>query len=376
MATATHPAPDAVREESGAQIAHPLDRLRGYIRWYVVAEGMAVLFLSLAMVFWLGLLADYGAFKAFSVDWVQELGYVGRSLLLGFLFIFTLAVIQLFRLGWRGREGPAEPGPLKAARILAGSLSILAVGIPLRLARAPWYLLLLVVPFLVLYVAGWVFIGLLVQNGMHIEGLIGLMVIFWMLLPAGGLILARLFAHFGQRSLALVLERRFPQLLGDRLITAVELSKPRARQYGYSPVMLQLTINDAAERVHKLPLGDVLNWTRLIRHGLALALITVGFYVCAGIGYCAIHRAGVGEFMHDFSDTAIIWFQRNILLMDTIWPRRAQLELLDFPDLEMEIGRDAPPPTLHVRALKWVVADSNRHRAPEGWRALDRKSVV
>src|SRR5216684_8585881 len=176
MATVLEPASDAVREESREQVAHPLDRLRGYIRLYVVAEGLAVLFLSLALVFWLGLLVDYGVFKAFSVDWVQELGYVGRSLLLGFLFIFTLAVIQLFRLGWRGRGGPTEPGPLKAARILAGSLSILAVGIPLRLARAPWYLLLLVVPFLVLYVAGWVFIGLLVQNGMHIEGLIGLMV--------------------------------------------------------------------------------------------------------------------------------------------------------------------------------------------------------
>src|SRR6266851_6209183 len=271
MATATHPAPDAVREESGAQIADPLDRLRGYIRWYVVAEGMAVLFLSLAMVFWLGLLADYGVFKAFSVDWVQELGYVGRSLLLGFLFIFTLAVIQLFRLGWRGREGPAEPGPLKAARILAGSLSILAVGMPLRLARAPWYLLLLVVPFLILYLAGWGLIGLLAYNGLHIEVLIGLMVIGWMAVPAVGLILSRLFMRFGERSLALVLERRFPKLLGDRLITAVELTRPRARQYGYSPVMLQMTINDAAERVHKLPLGDVLNWTRLIRHGLALA---------------------------------------------------------------------------------------------------------
>lgn len=371
MATVTHPVSEAAREESGYQVAHPLDRLRGYIRLYVVAEGIAVLFLSLAMVFWLGLLVDYGVFKAFSLDWVQELGYVGRSLILGFLFVFTLALIQLFRLGGQGRGSPSEPGPLKAARILAGSLSILAVGIPLRLARAPWYLLLLVVPFLILYLSGWGFIGFLVYQGLHLEGVIGLMVIFWMVAPAAGLMLARLFTHFGQRSLALVLERRFPKLLGDRLITAVELSKPRARQYGYSPAMLQLTINDAAERVHKIPLGEVFNWTRLIRHGLALGLITVGFYVCAGIGYCVIHRpAGVGEFMHDFNDTAIIWFQRNILLTDTIWPRRAQLELLDFPDSEMKIGRDAPPPTLHVRALKWVVADNNRHLAPEGWRAL------
>jgi hypothetical protein len=371
MATVTKPESASYVDEAQESVAHPLERLRGYIRLYVVAEGIAVLFLSLALVFWLSLLFDYGIFKAFSLDWVQELGYVGRSLMLGVIFTFTLAGIQLFRLGGQGGGRPSDPGPLKAARMLAGSLSILAVGIPLRLARAPWYLLLLVVPFLILYLVGWGMIGFLVQVGLHQEFLVALLVLFWTVLPAAGLILARLLTHFGQRSLALVLERRFPQLLGDRLITAVELSKPRARQYGYSPAMLQLTINDAAERVHKIPLGEVFNWTRLVRHGLALALITIGFYICAGIGYCLINRpAGVGEFMHDFNDTAIIWFQRNILLMDTIWPRRAQLELLDFPSEEMKIGRDAPPPTLHVRALKWVVADNNRRRAPEGWRAL------
>src|SRR6266481_7776599 len=149
MATVLEPASEAVPEESRDQVAHPLDRLRGYIRLYVVAEGIAVLLLSLALVFWLGLLVDYGVFKAFGLDWVQELGYVGRTLMLGFLFTTTLAVIQLFRLGGQGREHVSEPGPLKAARILARSLSILAVGVPLRLARAPWYLLVLVVPFVI-----------------------------------------------------------------------------------------------------------------------------------------------------------------------------------------------------------------------------------
>jgi hypothetical protein len=369
MATVAESKSVAIREET--PVTHPLERLRGYIRLYVVAEGAAVLFLSLALVFWMGLLVDYGVFKAFGLDWVQELGYVGRTLLLGFLFTLTLAVIQAIRIAGQSRGPVSEPGPLKAGRFLAGSLSILAVGIPLRMAGAPWYILVLVVPFLILYLAGWGLIGFFAWSGLHSELLIGLMVIVWMIIPAVGLIVSRFFTRFGERSLALVLERRFPKLLGDRLITAVELSRSRARQYGYSPTMLQLTIDDAAERVHRIPLSEVFNWTRLVRHGLALALVTVGFYVCAGVGYCLINRpAGVSAFIHDFNDTAIIWFQRNILLMDTIWPRRAQLELLDFPEEAMKIGRDAPPPTLHVRALKWVVADSNRRRAPEGWRAL------
>src|SRR5260370_22134594 len=141
--------------------------------------------------------------------------------------------------------------------------------------------------------------------------------------------------------------------------------------------MLQLTIDDAADRVHKIPLGDVFNWTRLARHALALALITLGFYICAGVGYCIFNQpAGVGDFLHDFNDTAIIWFQRNILLMDTIWPRRAHLELLDFPDEEMKIGRDAQAPTLHVRALNWGVAASNRRPAPQASPALTRTRLM
>ena len=42
----------------------------------------------------------------------------------------------------------------------------------------------------------------------------------------------------------LMLERKFPALLGDRLITAVELSDPEeAAKLGYSPAMIRETIN-------------------------------------------------------------------------------------------------------------------------------------
>jgi hypothetical protein len=235
LATVAHPVSAELREDTRDRVVHPLERLRGYIRLYVIVEGIAVLFLSLALVFWLGLLFDYGIFKAFGLDWVQELGYVGRTLLLGLLFTATLAVIQLFRLGGLGTGVTSDPGPLKAARVLARSLSILAVGIQLRLARAPWYLLLLVVPFFILYLAGWIFIGLLVHKGLHLEFLIGLMVLGWMIVPAVGLIVSQLFMRLRERSLALVLERRFPKLLGDRLITAVELSRPKARANTATP---------------------------------------------------------------------------------------------------------------------------------------------
>src|SRR5712692_3630199 len=196
-------------------------------------------------------------------------------------------------------------------------------------------------------------------------------------------VVLRLVREFREAALALVLERRFPNLLGDRLITAVELADPRvADKYGYSQAMVEQTIHDAAERVEKVPVNEVFNWRRLTRAFVLVAGLTFGVYALVGAGFWVYHalkseetaakhrREGLGDFAGRLGDVAGIWFERNVLLADTIWPRRAYLELLDFPGDERRIGRDAPPPSLRARAYKWVVADSNRERAPEGWRAL------
>ena len=78
--------------------------------------------------------------------------------------------------------------------------------------------------------------------------------------------------------------------------------------------------------------------------------------------------AGFGE----FNEVATIWFERNILLQNTIWPRRSYLVLLEPADFEVRIGRDVQPPGIRVRALKYVIADS---KTREGWRALTWKDL-
>lgn len=177
----------------------------------------------------------------------------------------------------------------------------------------------------------------------------------------------RLFRDFRPSALALVLERRFPDLLGERLITAVELADPKlAEQYGFSQPMVDQTIQEAAARVDQVAINEVFDWRRLRNLGIALAVLTIGTYLLVLGAYAAL-TGGVGGFFGRFNDVASVWFERDVLLMDTIWPRRAHLELIDFPGTETRIGRDAPPPTLRVRALKWVIADP---AAPEGWRAL------
>ncbi len=279
MATATSPTTAPFnREESHRRVQHPLERLRSYIRLYVTAEGLAVLFLYLALWFWIGLLLDYGFFKAFGVDWVQELPWGFRAVLL--------------------------------TGLVAGLLTVVTIKVLLRLWR-----------------------------------------------------------EFRPEALALVLERRFPHELGDRLITAVELADPElAQRYGFSQAMIDQTIRDAAVRLDHLPVPEVFDWRRLRRQGIAVLLLTLVLFALLGLAYCVVQQSGIDDFWPRFQNVSAIWFERNVLLANTIWPRRAHLELVNFPESgEIKVGRDAPPPPLRVRAIRWVIADV---QALEGWRPL------
>jgi hypothetical protein len=182
--------------------------------------------------------------------------------------------------------------------------------------------------------------------------------------------LSRLVRQFQPDALALVLERRFPKLLGDKLITAVELSDlDEAEKYGYSRAMIASTVREVSERVDQIPVREVFNWGLLGKRWLLAAAATLGMLLLATAGYLVWYRStNVVDFGYRFTDVASIWFERNVLLQDTLWPRRAYIEILDFPASgELRIGRDAPSPRIRARALKWVIADRN---SADGWRGL------
>jgi hypothetical protein len=183
-------------------------------------------------------------------------------------------------------------------------------------------------------------------------------------------LIRRLTVDFRPTALAMVMERRFPQELGDRLVTAVELADvDRVERYGYSRAMVVETIREAGARVQQLDVQQVFDWARLRQ----LAKWTIGIAVLPlllfGIGYTAVKRSNpLTDFLPRFRDVTVTWFRRDVLLQNVIWPRRAYLEVLDFPASgEMRIGRDAPSPRLRFKAHRWVIADV---AAPEGWRAL------
>jgi hypothetical protein len=184
-------------------------------------------------------------------------------------------------------------------------------------------------------------------------------------------VLTGLLKRFSDAAVALVLERRFPRQLGDRLITAVELSDPEeAARLGYSADLVRQTIHEAAERVDQVPVKEVFDWRRLVYQGILVVMLTLGLYLLAGAGFAAVRVLGdegtTAQGFGDLNEVSSIWFERNVLLRNTIWPRRAYLEIVDFPD-DLRIAKDTSPPTLRVRAWKYVLAEPS---APEGWRLL------
>src|SRR5271167_3056989 len=83
MATLTPPpARSHSLHEAHRRVRSPLARLRGYIRTYVGLEGALLLVLLLALWFWIGLTLDFGFFKLFGIDWVQEWPWAVRLILL------------------------------------------------------------------------------------------------------------------------------------------------------------------------------------------------------------------------------------------------------------------------------------------------------
>jgi hypothetical protein len=96
-------------------------------------------------------------------------------------------------------------------------------------------------------------------------------------------IVRRLTTEFSYPALALVLERRYPNVLGDRLITAVEMADVElSAKFGYSADMIRQTIQEARERVGQVQVREVFNWHRLwlmafLAIGIPIIILAIAF---------------------------------------------------------------------------------------------------
>ena len=132
----------------------------------------------------------------------------------------------------------------------------------------------------------------------------------------------RIIARITPQSLALLLERRYPEL-DDTLITAVATT-PEANSANpeLHEAMLARAVTLAEQRARTLDTRQVLNYRPLARN-LAFALMGVASFV----GFALVAQ-----------DAFAIWTRRYLLLSDELWPRRAYVEVLDFAEGHRKIA--------------------------------------
>ncbi|MCA9017431.1 MAG: hypothetical protein KDA77_19065, partial [Planctomycetaceae bacterium] len=106
-------------------------------------------------------------------------------------------------------------------------------------------------------------------------------------------LLFRLMKKMRRKALALVLERRFPEL-NDRLATAIELHETHEPQNALTRAMLERTIHEVTEGSRELPLEDVFDKRPLRRAFFFAFALTISILTLAIINQPAMARWAKG----------------------------------------------------------------------------------
>jgi hypothetical protein len=147
-------------------------------------------------------------------------------------------------------------------------------------------------------------------------------------------VIRRAFVRLADSSLALLLERRFPEY-NDTLVTAVDAPQSGAEQPAseMQKAMLRHVVELADRQSEQVNTAAALTYRPLAWKVLlaALAVTSIGLF-----GLLA-------------RDAFMIATSRMLLLSDVPWPRRAHIEVLDFPDGRRKVAEGSDL-TVRVRA--------------------------
>jgi hypothetical protein len=127
-------------------------------------------------------------------------------------------------------------------------------------------------------------------------------------------LLRRVFVPISDSSLAVLLERRFPNL-NDHVLTAVDVAAPE-HAAEYDPELMSRTHGEAVRAIAGVDTAEVFNRGPLTRAVTAAVLLVASILI-----FAAMSRETFG-----------FWLER-IALSDKLWPRRMSLEVVGFaPD--------------------------------------------
>lgn len=134
----------------------------------------------------------------------------------------------------------------------------------------------------------------------------------------------RVFVPLADRSMAILMERRFPEFDAG-LLTAVELTARPPDPNDCNREMLAATCRAVVEPLDRVRLAEVFNLRPLLVASLS-ALLLAG----AAAGFAI---AANGSFS--------VWFRRTVLLSDELWPRQTILSVEGFSDGVAKVARGA-----------------------------------
>lgn len=130
-------------------------------------------------------------------------------------------------------------------------------------------------------------------------------------------VLRRVFVSLHDRSMAVLLERRF-QAFNDGLLTAVELGDTP----NYSADMLGHTRDDALAKTESVDLSQVFRYTPL----------------ASKFAFACLLLLPVGGFYFTNQDAFQLWVNRLYFLADEPWPRNTQVEVVGIQLERDEVG--------------------------------------
>ena len=126
------------------------------------------------------------------------------------------------------------------------------------------------------------------------------------------LVVFRVFRSFRAKSLALLLEKRFPEL-GDRLVTAVELCEQPASRTALTSAMLEQTVLEATAALKNLDLGSVFDRKPLRRAISAASLLFVSL-----IAFAALSPEAFGRWRAGYIELKDEYWTREFGLVATV----------------------------------------------------------
>ena len=176
----------------------------------------------------------------------------------------------------------------------------------------------------------------------------------------------RVFARFSDAQLAMLLERRFPQL-NESLMTTVERAGYADDSDGFHPAMLQETSAQAVDRLKSVRVLQVFQYVPVVWKTTAAVVLMLSVAALAWLA----------------RDTFDFWIKR-ICLTNQLWPRRVQLQVYGFePDTgrnAVKVARDDPYELKVAASIRdGFLAPASvqiRYRLADGARGVDNMIKV